>query len=203
MAASRRRQGNKCHPEPQIVSPRRSSTEVYTITICDLVEQDATQFGTRDLVQDLDARDDFVYDARAPLDENGMPEDPTSSPISPPISPPTSSGMNRATIYQGYQQMKQGGKTITGGVRGAVRDRMTGSMRDRITDHRNRAMARVMPQYGLGSRTDETAARAGGSSGGAWGTMAGRNLDEEAALAARDIFEKLYARYFDEIDELD
>ena len=33
--------------------------------------------------------------------------------------------------------------------------------------------------------------------------LARRHPNEEAALVARDIFEDLYARYFDEIDELD
>ena len=33
--------------------------------------------------------------------------------------------------------------------------------------------------------------------------LARRHPNEEAALVARDIFEDLYARYFDEIDEID
>ena len=194
MAASRRRQRDKFHPDPQIVSPRRSSIDVHRIIIHDLVEPDATQFGTRDFVQDLDARDDFVYDTRAPLDENGTPPSdpfPSSTPC------PPSSGTNKKSDFRCYFQIKVGSKILT-----------IGSKTLAAKDAKARAdrMASLKQTYKLGPHADETAAPGGGSStgpGGASDALTTRHLDEEAALVARDIFEKLYARYFDEMDELD
>ena len=167
------------------MSPQRFlSIAVHTMTIRDSVEHDANRFGARDLVQGLDTRHNFnVYDTRNVADGYGG--------LTPINSLPTSSSTSPSKTM--YQRVKKGGKAIMNSMRRKGRPA-------------EGQPAVAPPRYEVWPRAEETAARGEGSgagTGGASGALSTRHLDEDVALVARDIFEKLYARYFDEMDELD